>query len=453
MSSSHRPVLRRASALVGVLLALAACGEGGLPFVDPIPPTPHERYAHALSRAGLDSTALGRDWFGAARAALAFPTAVALPYREAGYFAPDEARALAWRVRLRRGERLVADVSIEGGPLQLFADLYEVPRDTTGELEHRAHADSAAVSLSHEARRDAEYVLRLQPELLRSARFTLELRIEPSLAFPVEGRDSRAVRSYFGAQRDAGRRSHHGIDIFAPRGTPVVAATEGLVRSTRPNELGGIVVWLSDARRGQSLYYAHLDGITVQEGQAVRVGDTLGFVGNTGNARTTPPHLHFGIYRRGEGPVDPYPFIHRPGGEAAEVVASADRFGRLARTGRGATILRRAPHARADTLLRIAAATPVRVDGGSGAWLRVRLPDGSAGWLATASTAPAEPMRRAALRTGLPVRERPDALAPTVTTTTGEPLPVLGTWASYALVETASGRRGWVTLGDSGPNE
>jgi hypothetical protein len=225
------------------------------------------------------------------------------------------------------------------------------------------------------------------------------------------------------------------------------------VRSTRPNELGGIVVWLSDARRGQSLYYAHLDGIVVQEGQSVRLGDTLGFVGNTGNARTTPPHLHFGIYRRGEGPVDPWPFVHRPGGEAAEVVASADRFGMLARTGRGATLLRGAPHARADTLLRLAASTPVRVDGGSGAWLRVRLPDGSAGWLPVASAGPAGPIRRAALRTGLAVRERPDVLAPAVTTTTGEALPVLGTWASYALVETASGRRGWVTLGDSEPDE
>jgi murein DD-endopeptidase MepM/ murein hydrolase activator NlpD len=122
-------------------------------------------------------------------------------------------------------------------------------------------------------------------------------------------RGNPAIQSLFGVERDGGRRAHHGIDIFAPRGTPVIAATDGVVRSTSPNELGGNVVRLSDPRRAQTLYYAHLDRHVVAEGQQVRVGDTLGFVGNTGNARSTPPHLHFGIYVRGRGPINPLRYV------------------------------------------------------------------------------------------------------------------------------------------------
>ncbi len=114
------------------------------------------------------------------------------------------------------------------------------------------------------------YVLRVQPELLRSGAYTLTLTTEPSLAFPVSGKSNKAVQSFFGAERDAGARLHKGIDIFAPRGTPVLAATRGVVRSISPNNLGGNVVWLSDSDRGQTLYYAHLDRHNVVEGQRVR---------------------------------------------------------------------------------------------------------------------------------------------------------------------------------------
>jgi hypothetical protein len=92
--------------------------------------------------------------------------------------------------------------------------------------------------------------------------------------------------------------------------TPALAAADGVVRGVGVTSLGGKVVWLRD-EDGHALYYAHLDRQYVTEGQQVRTGDTLGFIGNTGNARTTPPHLHFGIYARGEGPVDPWYFVYR----------------------------------------------------------------------------------------------------------------------------------------------
>ncbi len=114
---------------------------------------------------------------------------------------------------------------------------------------------------------------------------------------PVAGLDPSSIVSTWGAARSGGRK-HRGVDLFAPRGTRVVAATDGLVLSTRPNALGGKVVHLLG--EGLTLhYYAHLDDWAdgLRRGDHVRAGDLLGYVGNSGNAATTPAHLHFGLTR------------------------------------------------------------------------------------------------------------------------------------------------------------
>lgn len=332
-------------------------------------------------------------------------------------------------------------------PSQLFADLFEVVDDTANPFELRASAADNGDSLSYEARRDADFVLRLQPELLRSVQFDLVLRVEPSLAFPVEGHDSRAVRSVFGVARDGGRREHHGIDIFAPRGTPALAAINGTIRSIRPNELGGRVVWLRDPVRNQSLYYAHLDSVAVAAGTPVRIGDTLGFVGNTGNARTTAPHLHFGIYARGAGPVDPLPFVRRSRDTPDRPGDAVAALGALARTSRGRSVLREAADTDGDTIVSLAADTPVRLDGATAGWLRVRLPDGRAGWLARRDVERITPLRRVSFPEAVAIHDRADARAPTMDFTNEERLPVLGEFAEFMLVEVADGRRGWVAVG------
>jgi murein DD-endopeptidase MepM/ murein hydrolase activator NlpD len=127
------------------------------------------------------------------------------------------------------------------------------------------------------------------------------------LTVPVQGVGRRSLHSSWGEPR-SGHRRHQGIDIFARRGTPVVAAAGGEVVRIGHDRLGGNVVWV--AGEGARLYYyAHLsqfrDGLHV--GEQVRAGEALGSVGNTGNARDTPPHLHFGIYPavRVFSPVDP----------------------------------------------------------------------------------------------------------------------------------------------------
>jgi len=152
-------------------------------------------------------------------------------------------------------------------------------------------------------------VLCLQPELERTGQYSLSIAVGPSLGFPVSGTKAKAG-SFWGASRDGGKRNHEGVDIFAPKGTPAVASEEGMITSVREGGIGGKVVWLRPTGKNYTLYYAHLDQQLVQPGQMVKKGDVIGTVGNTGNARTTPAHLHFGIYTFG-GAVDPYPFINK----------------------------------------------------------------------------------------------------------------------------------------------
>jgi len=99
------------------------------------------------------------------------------------------------------------------------------------------------------------------------------------------------------------------IDIFAKRGTPVLSATEGIVLDVGTNRLGGQVVWVLGPG-GQRHYYAHLERYgDVRAGMRVAAGTHVGYVGNTGNAATTPPHLHYGIYTL-RGAIDSYPLLH-----------------------------------------------------------------------------------------------------------------------------------------------
>lgn len=129
------------------------------------------------------------------------------------------------------------------------------------------------------------------------------------LVIPVAGIRPEALRDTWHAARSGGRR-HEGIDIFAPKGTPVRATTEGVVTRAGTNRLGGFVVWVLGPG-AQRHYYAHLSRFgDVFPGRRVAPGAVLGYVGDTGNARGTPPHLHYGIYTR-SGPVNPFPLLRR----------------------------------------------------------------------------------------------------------------------------------------------
>ncbi|THH40437.1 M23 family metallopeptidase [Neolewinella litorea] len=133
----------------------------------------------------------------------------------------------------------------------------------------------------------------------------------PDLIFPVAGLSTDAVISVFGDKRGKDRL-HQGIDVEAPRGTPVVAVADGVIIRLREGGNGGRQLYLRD-RAGRVYYYAHLDDWSVAEEQSVSAGEILGTVGNTGNAQHTLPHLHFEIMPgKGKRAVDPMPFWVRP---------------------------------------------------------------------------------------------------------------------------------------------
>jgi len=136
--------------------------------------------------------------------------------------------------------------------------------------------------------------------------------VSKSLNFPVAGKRSN-IGSFWGAVRDGGKRKHQGIDIFARKGTPVVAVCDGIIVSSGNTTRGGKHLWLQSRQYPWKAYYAHLDQKKVSAGQVVRKGQVIGTVGNTGNAKNTPSHLHFGIYKMFGGAVNPLPYVkHSP---------------------------------------------------------------------------------------------------------------------------------------------
>jgi len=268
--------------------------------------TPHEAYSDRLDDKDLDKTPAGRQWLAAAEVALQHPHTIQLPYRHHGYFHIDKPRALGLQFEARAGERILIQLKKSGSEnFTVFADLFKQNASSTSRI---LSADTLQQEFSFDADEAGTYVLRLQPELFRTGHYSLAISTGPSLSFPVTGSKAKAG-SFWGAERDGGKRSHEGVDIFAPKGTPAVAAADGYVAGVREGGIGGKTVWLRPSGKNYTLYYAHLDEQLVREGQFVKRGETIGTVGNTGNARSTPPHLHFGIYTFG-GAIDPWPYVN-----------------------------------------------------------------------------------------------------------------------------------------------
>lgn len=144
-----------------------------------------------------------------------------------------------------------------------------------------------------------------------------ELLARRRLLVPVAGTPPTKLQDSFGARRGMGRK-HEAIDIMAPWGTPVLAADDGRVEKITSNRGGGLTIYQVDASGRFVYYYAHLAGYAegLKEGQPVRRGDVIGYVGATGNASRNAPHLHFAVlllttqkrWWGGEA-INPYPAL------------------------------------------------------------------------------------------------------------------------------------------------
>jgi murein DD-endopeptidase MepM/ murein hydrolase activator NlpD len=141
---------------------------------------------------------------------------------------------------------------------------------------------------------------------------------DTELFLPVKDIKKNQIPNSWQAPRGEDRL-HQGQDIFAPRGTPILSATTGYVVRIGENSLGGQTVWVI-GNGGRTYYYAHLDSYAsgLEVGDDVTRETILGYVGTTGNAQGTRPHLHFGVYTN-TGAIDPLPLIiDRPEEEKAK---------------------------------------------------------------------------------------------------------------------------------------
>jgi murein DD-endopeptidase MepM/ murein hydrolase activator NlpD len=138
------------------------------------------------------------------------------------------------------------------------------------------------------------------------------------LEMPVKGVGFENVKDSF--QESRGDHLHEAVDILAPRGTPVVAVSDGKIVKLFYSVRGGTTIYQFDSKEKYAFYYAHLDNYAedIEEGDSVKRGDVIGYVGTTGNAPKDTPHLHFAIFKLNsdkrwwEGTaIDPYPVLKK----------------------------------------------------------------------------------------------------------------------------------------------
>jgi peptidoglycan LD-endopeptidase LytH len=442
MAGKFKPVCFGSIAILAIALLYSSCSNNGVGSLFKKQP-PHDAYAQKLRDAGLDKSALGSKWLLTATEALTSAVNVTLPYRETGYFPADKASAAAFQFQAKRGRKI--SISIEQKPVtnyRIYADLFELK---DGKTDHLTSADSLNAPLTFEVKRDGRFVLRLQPELLQSGQYTVTITTNPALDFPVAALGKPYIGSVYGDTRDAGIRSHEGIDIFAPKLTPALAAANGTVSRVTTNNLGGKVVFFRPQGADYTLYYAHLDSQLVSDGQVLKAGDSIGLVGNTGNARTTPSHLHFGIYTSG-GAINPLAFVEKDNREPAKITAPLERLNATMRV-TGAKQLFTTPNADDAPIAGLATNTAVTVTGATGNWYKAELPDGQQAYVKSANTKPLSTLRSLTLKADSPLLDAPDSLnAPAIKMLSrGFKVNIQAVYKDYYLVN-HDGTNGWIAM-------
>lgn len=348
----------RLFSLIALSILLSGCD--GVPKIKTLfeSRTDRDRYA-----SGIDSPEASRRFEKSYQIALSDSLSVTLPYGEKGIFGTS-GEARSYLFGLQEGESVFVKVASEKPERTVFLELL---RETTSGFQ--PIADSKTGELSAAGETSGIFKLIIQPENGSASDFFLSIEKRPIYTFPVAGKTSSAIQSFWGQPRDGGARSHEGIDIFAKRGTPVVAVTNGTINYTGERGIGGKQVWLRAGLFGKSIYYAHLDEIKTESGKSVSAGDTLGFVGNTGNAKGGSPHLHFGVYGN-SGAVDPLPFVR--GHEKISEKMFPRKFAADSLSVTGTANLRKSPDKAASMLTTAVKGQKLQLLGQSKEWLHVR---------------------------------------------------------------------------------
>lgn len=320
-----------------------------------------ERARYERSFSGADSLMI--QWKNSFSSAVANRLIVGESNAFTFFAGQPEQHAVGYSLELKRGDLLVIEAPGIVPQAKIFVDVL-APGEDTGKAKSEILENGRITRFTEST---GLHKVVIQPEIGYRIPFELKIYTQPSISFPVAGKGNRDVQSFWGASRDGGGRSHEGVDIFTPRGTPAVAVTDGVITRTGNQGLGGKQVWLRDGILGNSYYYAHLDSILTESGRQVRTGDTLGRIGNTGNAAGGPTHLHFGIYTAG-GAVDPYPYIRkRPVQVSGSVPKMPEEKGIKAGTN-----LRSGPGMKYETLTLISRKVPVEILSATGLWYHVK---------------------------------------------------------------------------------
>ncbi|ELR72437.1 peptidase M23B [Fulvivirga imtechensis AK7] len=403
--------------------------------------TPYEEYKELLLRTKLHETAMGKQWLEAGNKALNDSVFIELPHAESGFFKADNPAAHAYRFEVMAGQQLEVEIYPtlqEKG--KLFIDLFQWEKD---KWAYVAHADTT-YSLSVEFKDKAQCVLRIQPELLTNAYYVINLKIYPQLINPVLGASDLSIGSFYGAPRDGGRRKHEGIDIFANRGTPVIAPTGGRISRVGVSRLGGNVVWLRDTKRGLLFYFAHLEEQLVNVAEQVSAGDTIGLVGNSGNAQYTTPHLHFGVYNRGA--LDPLGFVQQIDNSLPDLKADPAVLGYPYRVTRRSINLRAGPGIKYYIKAQLSAGSFLSVVGETDKWYRVQRPDGRAGYVHRMLIEKISSGTPKKIHTNIAVLAQPKQKSPPIANVSApNEVEVLADYENFQFIRTENGLLGWIS--------
>ena len=403
---------------------------------------PYENYVKSLERAELAESTMARQWLQAGKNALTDSTQMELPFAESGYFLASQPAARSYRFDARRGQILTVEGKrIGGDDSYLFLDLFILNEN---EWRPVAHGDST-LSLTYEFDSEERCIVRLQPELLLTTNYSISISLTPVLVNPVSGASNKSIKSFYGDSRDGGKRKHEGVDIFAPKGTPVVAPTSGVITRVGTGKLGGNIIWMRDQKRGHSYYFAHLDKQLVATGAIVKTGDTLGTVGNTGNARYTPPHLHFGIYQYAS--FDPVHFIQTLGDrvEATPWDTTIREFDYKVTAPK--ILLKTGPGQRYNDITVLTKETYLQIVAQSDSWYRVRLPDGRKGFVPKNKISPIRKGKNINITSAATVLSKTDDGAiPLQHLEAPGTVEVLATFEKFKFVRTQQGIIGWLII-------